>query len=93
MKRQNGLMDRAASAADLPSEPLPKQTLVELLGDGRVLIENHRGIAEYGNAKIGVKTKYGELSVFGANLELICMTRCQLVIKGQIRSIELRRKG
>jgi sporulation protein YqfC len=93
MKRQYRFINSAAAAADLPSEPFPRQALVELLGEDRVLVENHRGIAEYGNEKIGVKTKYGEVSISGINLELICMTRCQLVIKGRINSIELHRKG
>ena len=67
--------------------------IVELAGDHRVLIENHRGVVEYGSEKICVKVKYGFLFVCGLEMELAKMTKDQLVILGKIESVMIQRKG
>ena len=77
---------------DLPGESLPGQVLVEIAGDSRVLIEQHRGVREYSREKIGVKVRYGLVQVCGSGLELRCMTREQLVISGRIDSVTLKRR-
>lgn len=79
--------------ADLPGEPNPMQPLVELAGDRRVLIENHRGVTQYGREKICVKVKFGQVAVCGCGLELARMTKEQLVISGRIDSVSLIRRG
>ena len=73
-------------------ESLPGQPIVEIAGDGRCLIENHRGVAAYGNEQILVNVRYGTVCVRGCNLELIHMTKEQLVICGRIDSVGLQRR-
>lgn len=63
---------------------LRPRTLVELYGRERVLIEEHRGILDYGSECIRVGTSFGELIVEGHQLRLCCMSRSQLVIRGRI---------
>ena len=77
---------------DLPGESIPGQVLVEIAGDNRVLIENHRGVREYSRERIGVNVQYGLLLVCGSCLELRCMTREFLVICGRIDGITLKRR-
>jgi sporulation protein YqfC len=91
MERRKGIMDRLIEEADLPGELLPGQSVVELAGDRRVLIENHRGVTEYGQGKISVRVRYGLVVVCGCGLELSRMTREQLVITGRIDGITLHR--
>ena len=67
--------------------------IVELAGDQRVLIENHRGVIEYGAEKISVKVKYGLVCISGLEMELAKMTKEQLVIVGKIGSVTIQRKG
>ena len=76
----------------LPGESLPGQVLVEIMGDRRVLIENHRGIREFSRERIGINVKYGVLLVCGSCLEVRCMTREVLVICGTIDGITLVRR-
>lgn len=78
---------------DLPGEQLPGQVLVEILGKNRVLIENHRGVREYSQERIGVSVKYGVVQISGSCLRLRCMTDQQLVICGCIDRVELLGKG
>lgn len=87
------LLERLADEADLTAEPLPGQPIVEIAGDRRVLIENHFGVKEYSRERITVKVKYGFVSVCGCHLELMRMTKEQLVICGRIDGVMLQRRG
>lgn len=90
--RRKELLERLAERTDLQGEALPGQPLLELYGDGRVLIEHHRGVTEYGQERIQVRVGYGWLCVCGNCLELARMTAQQLVITGHIDSVQLVRR-
>lgn len=92
MKQRNGLLNRLATDLELPGEVLPGQSLVELAGNNRVLIENHHGVIEYSRCRIGVSVHCGQVQVCGNGLELARMSREQLVIIGRIDSIHLLRR-
>lgn len=74
-------------------ELLPGQPIVEIAGQTRVLVENHRGVASYGNERILVKVSFGFLCVCGCGLQMMHMTRERLVISGRIDSVSLQRRG
>lgn len=93
MGKRRYIWERLADGADLAAEPMPGQPIVEIAGDRRVLIENHFGVKEYSREKIAVKVKYGFVCVCGCGLELIRMTREQLVISGRIDAVSLVRRG
>lgn len=92
MGKGRSFLERLAEDTDLILEPMPGQTIVELAGENRVLIENHNGVKAYSCEKIVVKVPYGFLSVCGCGLELQRMSRDQLVIRGKIESISLHRR-
>ena len=79
-------------ALDLPEEPAPMESLVEIAGYRRVLIEHHFGVIAYCREQICVKVKYGLVSVCGSDLELSRMSKDQLIISGAIHSITLERR-
>lgn len=93
MGKGHFFLERLSENSDLAMEPLPGQPIVEIAGDKRVLIENHMGVKAYGRDKILVKVKYGCLCVCGCGLELLRMTREQLVIGGKIDGVSLQRRG
>ena len=66
---------------------LRPKTLVELYGNERVLIEEHRGILTYGDEEIRVGTSFGVAVIQGMELRLCCMSRSQLVIRGRIACV------
>ena len=76
----------------LNPEPMPGVTLVEITGQNRVLIENHRGVCCYGKELIRVRVHYGEIAIAGAHLDLARMSREMLVITGHIVSVTLHRE-
>ncbi len=65
------------------------QTLVEIVGNRRALVENHRGILCYGTDEICVGATFGSVRFSGSDLRLCCMNREQLFISGRIQSISL----
>lgn len=65
--------------------------LVEIAGERRVLIENHRGVTEYDADRICVLVKFGQICVCGEGLTLAQMTGACLVICGRIDSVTLLR--
>ncbi len=86
---KNALWEKFVNTVNLTDEPMPGNSLVEIVGDRCVLIENHCGIISYGKEAITVKTKYGWISVSGGSLCLSKMSREQIRIVGMIRNIEL----
>ena len=89
MGNSGGFLDKLARVTDLPDEAIPGRPLVEIVDYCRVLIENHKGVTEYGQSMIRVKVKFGSICVCGSNLELARMTKGQLIISGTIGSVEL----
>ena len=92
MKKERNILQWLAEGADLDGEPLPGQSLVEISGDCRVLIENHAGVIEYSRERIGVGVKFGQVTICGCGLELCRMTREQLIIRGRIDAVSLTRR-
>lgn len=87
-------MRQMADHAELTDEVLPGQPVVELLGEGRVLVEGHKGVAAYSDQEIVVKTKLGVVKIAGCNLKLTNMCTHRLVITGSVSCVHLAgRKG
>ena len=87
-------MRQVADHAELMDEVVPGQPVVELLGEGRVLIEGHRGVSAYSDQEIEVKTRLGVVRIYGCNLKLTNMSTYRLVISGSISCVYLAgRKG
>ena len=92
MDRIKKFGNKLAVSSSLPSESLPNCPVVELLGYRRVFVENHKGIAEYGCARIVANVAYGQICISGSHLELAEMTKSSLVITGVIESVSLTRR-
>lgn len=84
--------ERLTEETDFSEGSLPGQSIIEIAGDRRVLIENHLGIKMYGCERIVVKMKFGTICVCGAGLEMARMSREQLVIRGRIDGVNLQRR-
>ena len=70
-------------------ENLVSLPLVEVTGQSRVLIENHKGILAYTPTEIQIGVSYGCIIVNGDDLQIIQMSKAQLVICGRIESVQL----
>lgn len=84
---------QAADHAELMDEVLPGQTVVEVIGEGRVLIEGHEGVLAYSGCRICVKVLYGVAKIDGSNLKLTTMSKNKLVITGDVSCVQLHRRS
>ena len=60
-----------------------------LLGGGRALVENHRGIALCTRERVEVRTGAGLVRIDGEALSLDALNREALLVTGRILSLEL----
>ena len=89
MKPKKQILQQLTGVADLTDELIPGETLIEITGQNRVLIEHHKGVSQYDSQSIGVRVNYGLICVTGHRLELSHMTKEKLVIGGNIECIRL----
>ena len=89
--RRSGLLEKAADALDLPADALAGLPRLELIGDGELRMEPHRGILAYGPEEIHISAGKLLVMVKGEGLELRAMNPTQLLITGRITAVELTR--
>ena len=87
------LVERVLETVDLGSEPVPGKTLIEILGNRSVLIENHCGVINYGKEKIIIKTRTGCIELKGDELILSKMSKDILRVTGIVKCIQLQDRG
>lgn len=59
------------------------------IGGHSLLVENHCGILEFTQEKISLATRCGTIDVAGSGLSLSEVRRDALVIRGEIRHVDL----
>ena len=91
MKQKRSLVDKILDSMPLEEESSPLQSVLELCGDGRLLIENHFGVSEYTMERICVRVRFGQIVICGSNLMLRRMQGQVLVIMGRIEQICVKR--
>ena len=74
---------------DLPADALAGVPRLELVGDGELRVENHKGILAYGDEEIQVSGGVFLIQIRGSNLALRAMTGLELLITGRIDGIQL----
>ena len=89
MDNKRNILERMTLAANLPGEAIPGQPLLEIIGENRILIENHLGVCRYSNSNINIKVRFGAICVCGQNLMIVHITKHQIVITGRIESVSL----
>lgn len=91
MDGKEGLLLRASRLFDLPADAVAGVPRIELIGDGELRMSPHRGILAYGPEEIHISGGSLVVLVRGSGLELRAMTPEELLITGEIKSVELAR--
>lgn len=63
------------------------------VGSRRILIENHTGIRDFSDTAVTLSTANGALCVRGNGLTLCEVRRNALIVRGEIRQVELPGEG
>ena len=66
---------------------------ITAIGNHSLLVENHTGIASFTDTRIVLNSRAGQLCATGHSLSLSCARAGALVIRGDIRHIELPCRG
>lgn len=85
--------ERIAKMTGLPREVVSHLPRVVWYGNGRVLIEQHRGIITYQKDMICFQTTLGLLTIRGESLEMVKYTWQDAVVRGDILSLSYLEKG
>lgn len=88
-RRGPGLLERTAQLFDLPADVVAGVPRLELVGQGELRMENHRGILAYGTEEILVSAGSYVVRVKGEGLELRSMNGVELLITGRLRGVSL----
>ena len=88
-KEKITLLDRWRTLVRESTPVFDGRPRVDLQGDRRVVIENHRGMVEYSDTCMRVAVRGGVVKVTGLNLELQIMNHDELVIGGIIAAVAL----
>ena len=72
----------------LPEDALLGAAKLTVTAGRRTLVENHRGILEYGTEYIVISTGRGKIRLSGSGLTLVAMNKNELLIRGEIKNVE-----
>lgn len=87
--RRRSAAEVLAGAFQLPADAVAAVPRIELVGDGELRIERHRGILAYDPTDVHIAAGRLTVRVRGLGLELGTMNRQELLITGRILSVEL----
>ncbi|NLJ40717.1 MAG: sporulation protein YqfC [Clostridiales bacterium] len=73
---------------ELPKEITLDMPKINLIGNGQMLVENHRGIIEYTPELIRVNSTVGVIRIQGNELSLRNIGAEDIMISGHIKSME-----
>ena len=72
----------------LPKDLLLGASIVTLTGNHEAWIENYKGIIEYSDTIIRIRTKSGQIRISGKKLQVDLYTNDEIKLNGTIDSIE-----
>lgn len=87
-KGKDSFLDVLADKFDLPGEAVAGDSRVTITGNRRILIENHKGLMEYGENQIEVNCGKTILKIRGEELFIRAMNSQELLITGTIFGID-----
>lgn len=84
----SNIREKMISAMDLPKDVVQGMSILTILGNHEICVENYRGIIEYTDTLIRIQTKEKQIKVQGNRLQIEYYTNDEMKIKGYIHSIE-----
>ncbi|MGN1300083.1 MAG: YabP/YqfC family sporulation protein [Clostridia bacterium] len=88
MRKKNKKESTLNRILEIPQEISTNEPKVTILGFKKMLIENYKVILEYQDIYIRIKTYIGILNINGFNLKLGEMTSDDIVITGDIETVD-----
>ena len=77
-----------AAATNLPKDVVLGVPILTMTGRMELCIENYKGIIEYTDILIRVRSKSGQIKVSGKRMQIEYYTNDEMKITGYIKSVE-----
>lgn len=90
--RGDVIRKKISETADAPKDVIMGLPLIHLTGQCEVCIENYRGILEYTEELIRVKTKSGTIRIIGKRMCIEYYMNDEMKITGKIWKVEFEKK-
>lgn len=87
-KKQKKNTSKINNILEFPEEISNNEPKITIIGFKKIMVENYKGILEYENFFVRLNTVIGVLNINGYNLSLNEMTDEDLIIEGNIESID-----
>lgn len=82
------IMDDVSSKLSLPKDVLLRASMIHMIGQYEIYIENYKSIIEYTDTLIKIQAKTCKLIINGQHLHIEYFTNDDMKISGRIKSIE-----
>ena len=89
--KKNKFSSKINKVLEVPRELSKGEIKVTIIGFDEMLIENYKGILEYEEFYIKIKTEIGNINISGFNLNLQQVTEDDILVKGKIEGIDIER--
>ena len=85
---KDSLKTKMAAATNLPKDVVLGVPILTMTGRMELCIENYKGIIEYTDVLIRVRSKSGQIKVSGKRMQIEYYTNDEMKITGYIKSVE-----
>lgn len=82
------IKEKVADMLELPKEVVLNIPKFIMLGMGNLIIENYKGIVEYDDNRIRINTGSGMVKISGERLFIREITSEDIMVEGEIKSLE-----
>lgn len=89
MKKRQTFSAWLCRLLDVQAESFSKAPRITLSGNGRVLVEGHHGLLEYGTERVTAARAGGRIQIKGEELNLEAMNERELLVSGRIWAVEM----
>lgn len=88
-RQKNRWKEKIIDIFGLPREVLLDLPRLVMLGNYRLIVENHRGLLEYTETMVRIRTARTEIKISGECLSLMYMIKEEIGLEGKFTCIEL----
>lgn len=87
MPQTKNRLERFAEALEMPKDVISNCSKITTYNDNQIIIENYKGILEYTNEKIRIKTPNKILCLDGLGLFINAITDTDILIEGKFHNV------
>ncbi len=90
---KKSLKEIVSDAAHIPKDVSMGMSIIRIMGENELYIENYRGLLEYSDICLRILTKTNQIRIEGNKLEIEYYTNDEMKITGRIQTIYMSQGG